>query len=136
MNFIRDLPQSENSNTILIDRLTKVSHFIPCRKDINSRQFRMLFMNNIYRIHRLPADITTDRNTLFTLELWKETTKALQIKRNMSTVFHPETDGRTERTNSILEQYLRAYINDQQDNWTELLPMAEFAYNNSRQETI
>ena len=96
----------------------------------------MLFMNNIYRLHGLPADITTDRDTLFTSELWKETTKQLQIERKMSTAFHPQTDGQTERTNAILEQYLRAYVNYQQDNWTELLPLAEFAYNNFKQETI
>ena len=138
MDFITDLPESETNNAILvvIDRLTKMSHFIPCRKNMNTKQFRMLFMNNIYRLHGLPADITTDRDTLFTSELWKETTKQLQIERKMSTAFHPQTDGQTERTNAILEQYLRAYVNYQQDNWTELLTLAEFAYNNSKQEMI
>ena len=138
MDFITDLPESETNNAILvvIDRLTKMSHFIPCRKDMNTKKFKMLFINNIYRLHGLLADITTDRDTLFTSELWKETTKQLQIERKMSTAFHPQTDGQTERTNAILEQYLRAYVNYQQDNWTELLPLAEFAYNNSKQETI
>ena len=110
MDFITDLPESETNNVILvvIDRLTKMSHFIPCRKNMNTKQFKMLFMNNIYRLHRLPADITTDRDTLFTSELWKETTKQSQIERKMSTAFHPQTDGQTERTNAMLEQYLRA----------------------------
>ena len=103
---------------------------------MNTKQFKMLFINNIYRLDRLPADITTDRDPLFTSELWKETTKQLQIERKMSTAFHPQTDGQTERTNTILEQYLQAYVNYQQDNWTELLLLAEFAYSNSRQETI
>ena len=88
---------------------------------MNTKQFKMLFMNNIYRLHGLPADIITDRDTLFKSEWWKETTKQLQIKWKMSTAFHPQTDGPTERANAILEQYLPAYINYQQDNWTELL---------------
>ena len=138
MDFITDLPESETYNAILvvIDRLTKMSHFIPCRKDMNTKQFKMLLVNNIYRLYELPADITTDRDTLFTSELWKETTKQLQIERKISTAFHPQTDGQTERTNAILEQYLPAYVNYQQDKWTELLPLAEFAYNNSKQEMI
>ena len=103
---------------------------------MKARQFKILFMNNIYWIHGLPTDITTDRDTLFTSELWKETAKELQIERKMSTAFYLQTDGQTERTNTILEQYLQAYVNYQQDNWVELLPMAEFAYNNSQQETI
>ena len=86
----------------------------------------MLLLNNIYRLHGLPADITTQRDTLFTSELWKETTTQLQIERKMSTAFNPLRDGWTERTNAILEQYLRAYVNYQQDKWTELLPLAEF----------
>ena len=90
---------------------------------MNTGQFRILFMNNIYRIHGLLANITTDRDTVFTSELWKETTKELQIKRKMSMAFHLQTDGKTERTNAILEQYLRAYVNYQQDNWVELLPI-------------
>ena len=121
MDFITDLPELETNNAILvvIDRLTKMSHFILCRKHMNTKQFKMLFVNNIYRLHGLPADITTDRDRLFTSELWKETTKQLQIKRKMSTALHPLTDGQTERTNDILEKYLRAYVNYQPDNWTE-----------------
>jgi hypothetical protein len=138
MDFITDLPKSEGYDTILvvIDRLTKMSHFIPCRKDLDTRQFANLFMKEVVRLHGLPRDIITDRGTLFTSDIWKETTKELGIERRLSTAFHPQTDGQTERTNGILEQYLRAYINYQQDDWTDFLPIAEFAYNNAYQETI
>ena len=97
MDFITDPPELETSNAFLvvIDRLTKMSHFILCRKDIKTKQFKMLFLNNIYRLHGLPVDITTDRETLFTRELWKETTKQSQIERKMSTAFYPQTDGET-----------------------------------------
>ena len=73
---------------------------------------------------------------MFTLDLWKKTTEKLGIERRLSTAFHVQMDGQTERTNGILEQYLRAYVNYPQENWNELLPMAEFAYNNGYQETI
>jgi len=138
MDFITDLPKSERYDTILvvIDRLTKMSHFIPCSKDLDARQFANLFMKEIVRLHGIPHDIITDRGTIFTSDLWKETTGKLGIERRLSTAFHPQTDRQTERTNAILEQYLRAYINYQQDNWCGYLPLAEFAYNNGYQETI
>jgi len=93
-------------------------------------------MREIFRLHGLPKDIITDRGSIFTSDRWKETTKQLGIERRLSTAFHPRTDGQTERTNSTLEQYLRAYVNYQQDDRKELLSMAEFAYNNKYQESI
>ena len=138
MDFITQLPESGGNDAIwvVIDRITKMAHCIPCRTDMTARQFIRLFTKNVFRLHGMPKDITTDRGYIFTLEKWKEITQEWDIKRNLSTAFHPETDGQTERTNAILEQFLRAYVNYQQDDWTELLPYAEFAYNNSRQETI
>jgi len=138
MDFITDLPKSEGYDTILlvIDRLTKMRYFIPCSKDLDARQFGNLFMKEIVRLHGLPHDIITDRGTLFTSDLWQETTGKLGMERRLSTAFHPQTDGQTERTNSILEQYLRAYINYQQDDWCGYLPLAEFASNNGYQATI
>ena len=129
---------SEGNDAILIviDRLTKMAHFLPCTKEMNARQFWELFLREIFRLHGLPKDIITERGSIFTSDLWKETTRQLEIEGRLSTAFHPQTDGQTERTNSTLEQYLRAYVNYQQDNWKELLPMAEFAYNNGYQESI
>jgi len=138
MHFIKDVPKSEGDDTVLvvIDRLTKMSHFFPCSMDLDARQFANLFMKEIVRLHGLPHDIITDRGTLFTPDLWKETTGKVGIERRLSMAFHPETEGQIERTNTILEQYLRAYINYQQDDWCGYLPLAEFAYNNGYQETI
>ena len=138
MDFITDLPISDGYDSILvvIDRLTKMSHFVACRKDLNAKGLAALMTKEIFRLHGIPKDIISDRGTLFTSEFWKQYTKEMEIERRMSTAFHPQTDGQTEPTNAILEQYLRAYINYQQDNWNQLLPMAEFAYNNGYQETI
>jgi len=136
-DFITDLPLSEGSDAVLIviDRLTKMAHFIPSTNNMNAQQFQETFMREIFRLHGLPRDIITDRGSIFTSDLWNETTRELGIARRLSTAFHPQTDGQTERTNSILEQYLQAYVNYQQDDWKELLPMAEFAYNNGYQES-
>ena len=113
IDFITDLPESDRYNTILviIDRLTKMSHFISCKKDLDTRQFTTIFMQYIVRLHRIPSDIISDRGSLFISGLWKQITEKLGIERRLSTAFHPQTDGQTERTNAILEQYLRAYGN-------------------------
>jgi len=138
MDFITDLPKSEAYDNILvvIDRLTKMSHFIQCSKDLDARQLANLLMEEMVRLHRILHSIITNRGTLFTSDIWKETTGKLGIERRLSTAFHPQTDGQTERTNAILERYLRAYINYQQDDCCGYLPLAEFAYNNGYQETI
>jgi len=138
MDLITDLPKSGGNDAIfiVIDRLTKMAHFLPSNKEMNARQFSELFMREIFSLHGLLVNIITDRGSIFTSDLWKETTKQLGIERRMSTAFHPPMDGQTEQTNSTLEQYLRAYVNYQQDNWKELLPIAEFAYNNGYQARI
>ena len=138
MDFITDLPESDRYDTMLvvINRLTTLSHFISCKKDLDARQFTTLFMQHIVRLHGIPRDIITNRGSLFTSGLWKQIAEILEIEQRLSTAFHPQTDGQTERTNAILEQYLWEYVNYQQDNWNELLPLAEFAYNNGYQETI
>jgi len=93
---------------IVIDRLTKMAHFLPCTKEMNPGQFLELFMREIFRIHGLPKDIITARGSIFTSDLWRETTKQLGIERRLSAAFHPHTDGQMEWTNSILQQSLRA----------------------------
>jgi len=103
MDFITDLPKSDGYDTILvvIDRLTKMSHFIRCSKDLDAGQFANLFTNEIVRLHGLPQDIITDTGTLFTSELWKEATKILGIERRLSTASHQQTDELTEWSNAI-----------------------------------
>ena len=106
------------------------------QKGLGCRQFTALFMQYIVRLHGIPRNIITDRGILFNSGLWKQITEKLGIERRLSIAFHPQIDGQTKRTNAILEQYLRGYVNYKQDNWNELLPLAEFAYNNAYQETI
>ncbi|EIE82959.1 hypothetical protein RO3G_07664 [Rhizopus delemar RA 99-880] len=112
-----------------------MAHFIPCKDNITSKDLAFMFIKHIFRLRGLPKDIVSDRGSLFTSNFWKSLLSLLKIKPNMLTASHPQTDGQTERTNSILEQYLRVYFNYQQDDWISLLHLAEFSYNNSIQSS-
>jgi transposase InsO family protein len=115
---------------VVVDRLTKMAHFIPCTKTIVREETTKLFLDNIYLIHGLPNDIILDKGTQFTSNFWRGLFQLLGVKINLSTTYHPQTDGQTDRVHQILEQYLCCTINYQQDDWTNLLPLAEFVYNN------
>lgn len=133
MDFITDLPMSNKFDSIcvLVDRFSKMAHFVPCRKTITGEETAKLFIDNIYRFHGLPEDIVSDRGPQFVSKFWQALFEILQVKIKLSSAFHPQTDGQTERVNQVLEQYLRCNINYQQNDWTSLIPLAEFAYNNS-----
>jgi RNase H-like domain found in reverse transcriptase/Reverse transcriptase (RNA-dependent DNA polymerase)/Integrase zinc binding domain/Chromo (CHRromatin Organisation MOdifier) domain len=133
MDFIVDLPLSRNFDAIyvVVDRLSKMAHFIPTTIKTSAQETARLFFDNVFRLHGLPEDIVSDRGTQFTSKFFTSLMDLCSIQQNLSTAFHPQSDGQTERVNQTLEQYLRAYCDYQQDNWTDLLNLAEFAYNNS-----
>ena len=133
MDFIEQLPESEGYDSILVVvcRLTKAALFIPTTTTLTATQFAKLFIANVFSKHGVPSDIVSDRGNKFTSLFWKALSNGLGIQQNLSTAYHPQTDGQTERVNQIIETYLRLYINYQQDNWSSFLPLAEFAYNNS-----
>ncbi|KAI0996998.1 hypothetical protein K3495_g11185 [Podosphaera aphanis] len=132
MDFVGGLPKSEGYDSIMVvvDRLTKMRHLIPCTTSANSHNVAELYLKNVWKLHGLPTHITSDRGTQFTAKFWKCLCKHLNIDARMSTAFHPETDGQTERFNAVMEQYLRSYVSFQQDDWAKWLPMAEFSANN------
>jgi hypothetical protein len=133
MDFIVKLPASQGFDSILVFvcRRTKQAMFVPCNETIDSARTADLFLRNVFRFHGLPDEVISDRGPQFKAKFWKAIMKTLGIKINLSSAYHPESDGQTERVNQCLEQYLRCYIDYQQDNWVELLPYAEFSYNNS-----
>ena len=141
MDFITGFPPSTtmygvfDSILVVVCRYTKMAVYIPVRKTITAAVLATLFINRIVCKFGMPKGIVTDRGSLFTSNFWSEFCYMLKIKRKLSTAFHPQTDGQTERQNQSLEQYLRAFSNDRQDNWASLLPLAEFAYNNSVHST-
>jgi hypothetical protein len=133
MDFIVQMPRSRDCTAILVvvDRMTKMAHFIPTVDEVDAPTTAALFMHRIVALHGLPDDIVTDRGSVFTSSFTRTFLSALGVTQNISTAFHPQTDGQTERTNATLEQYLRCFASYQQDDWFDLLPMAEFSYNNT-----
>jgi len=121
---------------VIIRRLTKLAHFIPTRTTDNATTLAQQFITNVYRPHGLPADIVSDRGATFSSAWWREVTRLLGTRTNLSTAFHPQSDGQTERTNQTIEHYIRAFGDHQQSDWSTLLPLAEFAYNNSFHSAI
>ena len=116
---------------VVVDRFTKMGHFIPLTGESSAKDCADAFLRNVWKLHGLPDEIVSDRDTKWTSEFWKNLCEIMGIKRNLSTAFHPQSDGQTERLNQTLEQYLRTFINYDQDDWNQLLPLAEYAYNNS-----
>ena len=115
MDLITRLPESNGFNAlfVVVDQLSKMVHYIPTRNDVNSRGIARLFFDVIFRLHGLPDSIVLDRGTQFTSDFSRALYELLDIKQNLSTSFHPQTDGQTERVNAIVEQYLRGYCNYQ-----------------------
>jgi len=100
---------------VIVDRLTKMAHFVPYTKTINSEVPTRLFFDNIYQYHGLPDDIISDRRLQLVSKFWKSLFETLKVDIKLSSTFHSQTDGQTECVNQILEQYLRCTINYQQD---------------------
>ena len=126
-------PKSSGYDSVLVivDRFSKMAHFVPCNKNNNSRRLAILFCHNVFCLHGIPSDIVSDWGTTFASALWIEFCSLLGPKVCLSTSFQPQTDGQTERTHQGLAAYLRAFTNYQQDDWSSLLDTAKFAYNNA-----
>jgi hypothetical protein len=139
MDFIVKLPPSADPVTkesydgimVVVDRFSKFGRFIPYRETWTATQLAHVFIKNVVANHGLPVQLVTDRDKLFTSNFWTALMQHLGVQHKMSTAYHPQTDGQTERLNQVLEQYLRCYVNDRQDNWITLLPLAQIAYNQS-----
>ena len=139
MDFVTGLPESADwkrdsydSILVIVDRLTKMVHYEPVLTTITAPLLAEVIIDVVVRHHGLPDSIVSDRGSVFTSKFWSSLCYFLGIKRRLSTAFHPQTDGQTERQNSTMEAYLRAFVNYEQDDWARLLPMAEFAYNNAK----
>jgi len=137
MNFIEKLPSSSGFDTILVivDRLSKQAIFIPIHNTITSAELAHLFVTHVFSKHGVPSHVTSDRGSEFVSHFFRSLGTALDMRLHFTSGYHPEANGQAERTNQTLEQYLCIYCNYQQDNWSELLPLAEFAYNNAPSAT-
>jgi hypothetical protein len=143
MDLIVKLPRSRDpvSNTsydsilVIVERLTKYGRFVPINESHTAEDLTNIVIREIVSNHGLPDEIITDRGTTFASRFFTALTARLGVNSKLSTAFHPQTDGQTERLNQTLEQYLRCYINYDQDDWVEHLPMAQYAYNTATTET-
>lgn len=137
IDFKTGLPISSTYDAILVvvDTLSRIRHFIPCNRTVNAQAVANMYLDTIWRLHGLQETITSDQGTQFIAKFWQAHGQPLQIEPRISSSFHPQTDGLTEKVNAVMEQYLRSYLNYQQSDWAQWLPIAEFSANNSISNT-
>ncbi|KAK1694553.1 hypothetical protein QYE76_011250, partial [Lolium multiflorum] len=139
MDFITGFPKSSKGNDsiwVVVDRLTKVAHFIPVKSTYQGPKLAELYISRIVSLHGTPKSIVSDRGSQFTSRFWQKVHEGLGTQLNFSTAYHPQTDGQTERVNQILEDMLRAYVLEYGSKWEDCLPCAEFSYNNIYQASL
>ncbi|GJW68587.1 putative reverse transcriptase domain-containing protein [Tanacetum coccineum] len=139
MDFVTKLPKSSSGHDtiwVVVDRLTKSAHFLPIREDYKTEKLAKIYTNEIVARHGVPVSIISDRDGRFTSHLWQAFQEALGTRLDMSTAYHPQTDGQSERTIQTLEDMLRACVMDFGGSWDTHLPLIEFSYNNSYHTSI
>jgi len=131
-DFITKLPLAQGYDAILVvcNRFSKMAHFIATTERTSAEGLARLFRDQVWKLHRLPESIVSDRGVQFAAGMIKELNNLLGIQTKLSTAYHPQTDGQTERVNQELEQYLRVFIDHRQEQWPDWLGTAELAYNN------
>jgi len=133
MDFIEGLPKSKGYSVIMVvvDRLTKFAHFIPMKHPYSAATVAQLFMDNIVKMHGLPNIIVSDRDRIFVSAFWKHLFKLYRVNLTLSTAYHPQMYGHTERINQCLEMYLRCSVQDSPTTWKSWLSLAQLWYNSS-----
>lgn len=116
---------------VVVDKNTKLAHFIPTTETIDSNGTASLYLHHVWKHHGTPAEMISDRGPVFVSKFMRRLYELLRIQPSPTTAFHPQSDGQTERVNQSLEQILRMFTTRRQDDWADLLPIAEFAYNNA-----
>jgi len=132
IDFVVELPSSFGHNAVMtvVDSVSKRVHFIPTHTMVTAEGVARLFLHQVWKLHGLPKCVVSDHGPQFVARFTKELYRLLGIKLASSTAWHPQTDRQTECVNQELDQYLWLFVNERQDDWYDLLPMAEFQHNN------
>src|SRR4051812_42681646 len=139
MDFVTGFPKSQNGNDaifVVIDRFSKIAHILPVKETITASQLAALYIARIVSLHCIPLEISSDRGSLFTSRYWTSFMEAFGTRLNLSTAYHPQSQGQLEPVNQVLEDMLRACVISFGMKWEEALPYAEFSYNNSYQASL
>ena len=139
MDFIVGLPRTKANHDaiwVIIDRLTKSAHFLPINERFSLDRLVQLYLKEVVTRHGVPVTIVSDRDPRFNSRFWRQFQECLCTKLKMSTTYHPQTDGQSERTIQTIEDMLRACALDFKGSWDEHLPLVEFSYNNSYHASI
>jgi hypothetical protein len=120
---------------VIICRLSKRARFIACKEEITAEECAKLFRKHIFKIHGLPREIISDRDTKFSSLFWQELGNLLGTEVKLAVSHHQQTNGGTERVNQTIEDFLRCFVNEKSNDWDEWLDLAEFAYNSRVHES-
>lgn len=133
LDFIEGLPKSSRYDTILviINKFTKYAHLILLAHPYTAVQVAQVFLDNVYKLHGLPQSIVSDRDRIFTSTVWRELFRLTDTQLLLSSSYHPQTDGQTERLNQCLKTFLRCSASSCPKQWSKWLSVAEFWYNTS-----
>lgn len=142
MDFVTGLPEVKNPDgtlrfdaiLVVVDRYSKMARYIPCRKTITSQELAVVLWEEVFKTFGCPDGIVSDRGSVFTSEFYSALCFYLHSKQRLSTAYHPQTDGQTERQNQALEHYLRTYC--AKSDWSKRLFFAEYVYNNSKHSVL
>ncbi|GJW26953.1 putative reverse transcriptase domain-containing protein [Tanacetum coccineum] len=139
IDFVTKLPKTtpgQDTIWVIVDRLTKFTHFLPMKETDSMEKLTRQYLKEVVSRHGVPVLIISDRDNKFTSHFWKSLNEALGTQLDMSTAYHPQTDGQSKRTIQTLEDMLRACVIDFGNGWDKHLPLIEFSYNNSYQTSI